>query len=177
MPYAPTCHPQKTIGLVDIKIASPFNGTLLPLGTATDYINPEERVYYHNVPGDRNGGREGPPIEIQDLGRIVTVNFSLTSFTQANVDIVRARAATTLGVMTQAEVGQFILGSKAFRLLLDTPAAEDVRNYWCAIAREPIGVGLGTKYAEWVMSFECHRPPCGHPKTDILWDLNRDAFA
>lgn len=176
--YSPTCHPQHFYGLCDIKVAVPFNGSLVALGTATDQINISRRLFYADIQGDRNGGHQGPPIETQDLGEIWTVNMSLSSFNKTAIALLQTRAVrATNGVVLQSEVGLMILKEKSIRLLLDFPSASDTQNFWCAIVREPIQVGVGTKHSEWMLGFECHRPPCGHAKANIIWDRNNDAYA
>jgi len=106
------------------------------------------------------------------------VIFSLSSYLQSSVDLVRERAImSTAGTIDQDDVGEFLMTDNAFRLLLHAKEPTDTFNFWCAIPREPIRVGDGPKYSEWAMSFECHRPPCGHGKANILWDRNSDAYA
>lgn len=163
--YSLTCHPVVKTGAHDIYIASPFSGSLVPLGIATDGVRYQNHPYYIDVHGDRNGGHQGPPIEKQYLGEIVIVSFTLSSYTKANVETVRRRGMiSTNGSIPQSSIGDFIMTGASMRLLLKTELAGDVRNFWCAVPIQAHEVTEGTKFSEWSMAFECHRPPCGHPK-------------
>ncbi len=178
MAYSPVCLPQKKTGLIDIKIAVPFSGSLTQLGRATDQIRQSRRTFYHDVPGDANGGHQGPPIETQFLGEIWSVSMSLSTWNPTAINLLQTMACmATQGVVTQAEIGALVMTAKSIRLLLDTSDSGDVRNYWCALVREPIQIEVGTKYSEWVVGFECHRPPCGHAKAGIIYDADAAAYS
>ena len=176
--YSPACHAPKKLGLIDVKVAIPFTGTLLQLGHFVDNVEIHERDYVHDVHGDRNGGHEGPPIESQILGRIVSVSGVMSSWNASNMaTYLNNGSFATPWTILQSEVGQFLLTTKSMRLLLHTTDANDTRNFWCAIAREPIRMGGGTMHTEYFVSWECHRAPCGHAKANILWDTNSDAYS
>lgn len=176
--FNPACHPINVTGLTDIQVAVPYTGALQKLGHATDMVEQEARGFFHDVPGDRNGGPQGPPIEVQFLGEIYIVNFAMSSFSRTVADVLEARAIkTSSGVIQQAAVGSLVLAGKSVRLLLHNLADTDTINFWCAFVRQPWRMGRGTKFSELVLSFECHRPPCGHPKAGIIWDRDSDAYA
>lgn len=176
--YSPACHAPARTGLVDIKIAFPFTGTLVQLGHATDMIQYHKQPFYHDVPGDRNGGHQGPPIESQFLGEIIDISFSLSSFAAAGITLLEKRGLlTTVGTIPQDVIGDFVMTTTSMRLLLHTEATGDTRNFWCAIPRQPYQVAVGTKFSEWIFGFQCHRPPCGHAKANIIEDANSDAYA
>lgn len=170
---------QKT-GVITPKISAPpvaASSALTILGEATDMYDVQERAFYHNVPGDRNGGPQGPPIEVQDLGSIFVISFALSSFDPVEVDKIRQRARTTLGAIDQADIGNFLLLTGSFRICLDpTPddatATADVRNFWCCLARDPIGYNLGTKFQEMRFQFEAHKAPPTHVKAGIIQDTD-----
>lgn len=172
--YTLTCETSYAVGCTQIQVGVPYTANLDDLGQCNDMIEIEERSFMHNVHGDRNGGPQGPPIEVQNLGAIHVVRFTLVQFDVTIVDKLRKRAQqSTAGTIAQADVGTFMLTTNAVRLTLNTPQTEDIRNYWCAIVREPIRVGYGTKYSEWQFEFECHRAPCGHTLgANKLWDTD-----
>jgi hypothetical protein len=172
--YSLTCHPTYKTGAHDIYFASPFSGALLALGVATDGVRYQNHPYYIDVHGDRNGGQQGPPIEKQYLGEIVIVSFSLTA---ANLETVRKRGMlATNGTIPQTAIGDFMLTGASMRLLLKTELEADVRNFWCAVPIQAHEVTEGSKFSEWSLSFECHRPPCGHPRAGILEDKVHAAY-
>lgn len=176
--YSLTCHPTVKTGAHDIYVASPFNGTLQPLGVSTDGVRYQNHPYYLDVHGDRHGGHQGPPIEKQYLGEIVIISFTLSSYTAATIELVRKRGMlASNGVVPQTAIGDFMMTTASMRLLLRTELEADVRNFWCAIPIQAHEVTEGTKFSEWGMAFECHRPPCGHPKAGILEDKVWGAYA
>lgn len=157
-------------GLVDIQVAiAGFSGGLLTsLGHSDDMGDVSERAYFHNVPGDKNGGPQGPPIEIQYLGSIALINFTLSEFDTAVVDELRKRSVNaTVGKTVQTEVGAFMLATRGIRLCMKSPTRPI--NFPTCIVREPIGAGMGTKYQGYTFSFEAHRTPAG-AKVDVLFD-------
>lgn len=167
--YSLTCHPTYRVGAYDIWVASPFSSALVPLGISTDGVRYQNHPYYVDVFGDRNGGPQGPPIEKQYLGEIVIVSFTLSTFNEANVNLVRKRGMlSTNGTVPQDVVGDFILTTKSMRLCLKGETG--VRNFWCAVPIQAHEITEGTKFSEWSMMFECHRPPCGHPYAQVMED-------
>lgn len=177
MAYSSPCHAFQKTGLIHVKIAYPFNGTLVSLGTAHDQIQVTERKFWHEAKSDAGGGQNGPPQELQYLGEIHVVRMRLAGWTGSSVALLRKLTNTTLGTIDQAQVGAFMLTSSSVRLLLDTPSAGDAMNYWCAMPEQPMEIGVGTKYSEWDIQFTCHRPPCGHAKAGILVDTNVNAYS
>lgn len=177
MAYSSPCVAHQYIGLVHVKIAYPFTGTLVTLGVAHDQIQISEQKFWHEAHSDANGGMSGPPTEIQYLGEIHTVRMRLAGYTSSSVNLLRKLTNTTLGTVDADEPGVFQLTSNSVRLLLDTPSAGDALNYWCALPQTPMEIGIGTKYSEWDIQFTCHRPPCGHAKAGILRDANIAAYS
>lgn len=177
MAYSVPCIAHVNVGLIHVKIAYPFNSTLVTLGIAHDQIQISEQKFWHEAHSDANGGQAGPPTEMQYLGEIHTVRMRLAAFTASSVNLLRKLTNTTLGTIDQAQIGAFQLTSSSCRLLLDTLSAGDAMNYWCALPQPPMEIGVGTKYSEWDISFVCHRPPCGHAKAGILRDTNIDAYS
>lgn len=162
-----------TTGLVTIQVAIPgiSGGAVTTLGHSDDMSDVSERAYFHNVPGDRNGGPQGPPIEIQYLGSIAIVTFTLSEWEATVVDALRRRSVNTaLGTIIQADVGLFMLSTRGIRLIINSPSRP--QNFPCCIVREPIGSGHGTKYEAYTFQFEAHKGPPGHAKENVLFDAD-----
>ena len=177
MAYSVPCIAHVNVGLIHVKIAYPFNSTLVTLGIAHDQIQISEQKFFHEAHSDANGGQSGPPTELQYLGEIHTVRMRLAAFTASSVNLLRKLTNTTLGTIDQAQIGAFQLTNYSVRLLLDTPTESDALNYLCAMPQTPMEIGVGTKYSEWDVQFTCHRPPCGHAKAGILRDANINAYS
>jgi len=156
-------------GLVTVKVVVP-NGSIATLGEQTDMTEVREQAFFHNVPGDRNGGPQGPPIEIQWLGAICVIRCDLSSWDSVVVDSLRKRAANaTLGTTIQTEVGKLMLKDNGIRLILD--CANRPLNFPCCIVREPIQYGKGTKFSTMAIEFEAHKKPDG-TKAGVLFDTD-----
>lgn len=157
-----------TTGRNEIKVGIPYGATREKLGETQDMTNVQEQPFFHNVPGDRHGGPQGPPIEVQWLGSIVNISFDLSMFVPSVLDKVRKRAVNaTIGQISLAEVGSLMLLSRSIELELLTPNRGLL--FPCAIAFQPIEYGVGTKYQSVRMGFQCHRAPEGHTQQGVLY--------
>ena len=65
-------------GLATIKIAAAVGSPLYTLGYTQNGAFITTEGYTVNVPGDENGGDDGPPIEIQSLGETARVRLEFT---------------------------------------------------------------------------------------------------
>jgi hypothetical protein len=148
-------------GKVTLKLQFVNGGSneLLTLGEAQDMHDIEERSFWHNVPGDRHGGPQGPPIEVQYLGSIAVVRVELSRWDTVVMDELRKRKVygTTLGTIVATDVGNAMLATRAFRLLLSTLTRP--LNFPCVILRDAIPYGMGSKFTSVGLQFECHRMP------------------
>jgi hypothetical protein len=118
-----------------------------------------------NIPGDENGGDDGPPIEIQMLGETARVRLELTKWDPAVQLVLETRlGGGTAG--TPAAAGTLVFAnSNFFRLVVNSPVTP--RNFPCAtLVRTPIEINKGTKYSRLVCEFECYK----HPTSGVLWN-------
>lgn len=144
-------------GLASIKIDAGSGLTLL--GYTRNGADVSEDAYMTDVPGDENGGDEGPPIEIQIMGETARVRLELTKWDTTVADLIRARVrAATAGTPPTAGTMLFS-GTKYFRLLVHGVALP--QNFPVAIPRAPIEINKGTKFATLVIEFECHKDSNG----------------
>lgn len=195
--YAPLCASPVAAGLVDIKLAFPAwinngdntytRGAMVRLGQASDLIDIQTKPFYNKIYGDANGGQSGPPIEQQYLGRIITINFALSTWNSAAINLLAGYrhgvpaptagnniANAIGGADWQDNIGRMML-YRGMRLCLDAGTPVSTRNFWCCVAEEPIAIGMGTKFAEYRFSFTAYRSGCGLPTADIIED-NDNSF-
>ena len=144
-------------GKVDIRVEF-VPGTIETLGISEDMVEIEERAFWHNVPGDANGGPQGPPIEVQWLGATHLIRCVMSTWDETHLDTLRQRQVNTaFGVMAASEVGTLMLNQNALRIILDSPTRP--LNYPTCIVREAIAFPMGTKYSAATVIFEAHRDP------------------
>jgi hypothetical protein len=146
-------------GPCNIKVGTGAVSALEQLGFSINGVTIQEQTFMANVPGDQNGGDEGPPIDIQYFGDIHRVTTEMSKWDNAVVDKIRARlnalGVVAAGVSPTQVVGSLIAGgSFGYRLLLE-PVSRP-RNYILAIPREPIEINKGTKFSRLVIQWECH---------------------
>ena len=182
----------KVSGRSDLYIASNQTpGTLYYFGMQMDDTPLSFREYYNDVPADSHGGPQGPPIERQVLGRVATINFSLSVWSQ-NVRYWLENhngAYETNGYIDDTEVGTLLFTNHAFRLLIvplkgdpmiDVPlTASDLfftKNFPTAVLSSPIEYGIGTKFSALRFTLEAHRSPPASPKRGILWDRDTTGY-
>lgn len=145
-------------GLAIVKIQVPA-GSLETLGYSRNGVTVSEEAHHLDVPGDENGGDEGPPVDVQILGETARVRLELTKIDTAVADKIRARvAAGTAGTPPTAGTLMFG-GSKAIRLLIHSTTSPI--NFPRAFPRNAIELNRGTKYSTFVCEFECHKDGSG----------------
>ena len=156
-------------GLTNIRIQLAIGaGQLVDLGESQDMVDIDERVFLHNVPGDAHGGPQGPPIDVQMLGMTVGVTCELSRWDPNQVDALRQRRVLgSLGSILATDVGDLLLSTGSFRVLLDTPTR--ALNFPTCILREPIRFSMGTKYTAVFFSFEAHRTQSGQ-RQNVLYN-------
>ncbi len=151
-------------GLCNVKIAAPFDGSLEHLGYSRNGVEPDQEPYFDEVPGDQNGGDQGPPIEIQYLGEIVRVRLEMTRFDDAVADKIRKRCPGAATVGTPHTTGTLLFAEEEyFRLLLHSPT--NPMNFPRAIPKGAITANKGTKWQTFTCEFECHKDENG-----VLWN-------
>lgn len=139
------------------------------LGQAVDMPEVRDQTYWHDVPGDAHGGPQGPPIDIQFLGRTIGVRCELSKYDATIAEKIRARLAQITthypGTVRTADIGALMIqNSNYFRVLLSN--ANDPRNFPICILREPEEIAVGTKFSTLILEFEAHR----NQSTGIIYD-------
>lgn len=145
--------------LVKIGVPSASSGALQDLGYTRNMADVTREAFWVDIPGDQNGGDDGPPIDIIHLGEIARIRLELTKWDSAVSAYLEARLdAETAGLPPTA--GSLMFGgSHAFRLLLHTPS--EPMNFPRAFARNPIEIAKGTKYSSLICEFEAHKDASG----------------
>ena len=116
--------------------------------------------YFLDVPGDQNGGDDGPPIEIQYLGEIARVRLELTKWDSAITAKFEQRLKGSVTVGTPATTGGLMFaGGFTYRLLIQTTLL--IRNFTRAFPRAAFEINQGTKWAAFICEFECHKDGSG----------------
>ena len=195
----PTTEYIQIAGKSNIYIGFPADSyaALVKVGEQTSDTQLAVQHIKHKVPGDRHGGPEGPPIEEQILGMVITGELNLSRWDQeVRRKIERFNAMATDGAIAQSEIGSLLLRDRSFRILIDPTktnaialseagagAAEDddyfVRNFVCCTIDTPIACGQGTKFSSLRFSFTAHRAPEGHPlapedpNDGLIWNRDR----
>lgn len=148
-------------GPVTISIASPAAGSLETLGLSQNGIDITEQKFTVPVHGDAYGGEQGPPIDIQHLGMIHVVRFTLTVYDSAVLAKIRntyaGASAGALGTMGQLAFQD----TSAFRLVLNAVTAGFDRNYTTVVFREPQEINMGTIHSKAMCVAECHANSSG----------------
>jgi hypothetical protein len=162
-------------GKVNIYVAAPFSividtvtydaGYLFKLGESADEIRIRPQMFTNPVPGDRNGGRSGDPIEEQYLGESASVSLELSRFDT----IVAAALQTSGGILTtpgtipDTAVGALMRRDHSYRFLFhSTVLATRSKNFPCAIVKQPHILAGGTKFEMFQAEISFHRAPEGH---------------
>lgn len=116
------------------------------------------------IPGDQNGGDNGVPIEIQDLGATISMRLEMTKWDNAVAAKIRrgnnpvATAFSSIPLGGVVTPGTFIVANGGyFRLLLKPVDTSWAHNFLCAIPEgEPYSLNLGAKHSRLIVSFTCY---------------------
>lgn len=150
---------------------SPINvaiGSFQKLGESADEIHiPMEQMNYP-VPGDRNGGRAGDPIEEQFMSMRASVNLELSVFDPdvANALLRAGGLMATPGLVAQSSVGGFLRKTRSYMFLFAcTSNAKRSVLFPCTVVQQGHVLGGGTKFEMFRASLSMHRTPPDH------WEL------
>lgn len=147
--------------LVTVKVGFGISGAISTLGFTRNGVDITEEPFFINVPGDENGGDDGPPIDVQWVGTLHRIRITLTKWDKAVSDKLtnRVQGNDTPGDLSGITPGDFMIGDGLHnRLILDANDATFDRNYRLAILRDNVEINKGTKFAELVLVYECHKP-------------------
>jgi len=157
-------------GVCEILTGTGSAGALESMGYSINGVDVEEDEFLIDVPGDENGGDEGPPIDIQSLGQVHTLRFDLSKY---DADVVAKLLPSVRGgtAGTQPTMGSLLFaGSLGFRVVLKcVNATNNSRNYLnCVFRDSPKGHNLGTKWKKW--SFMCKAYAATAGTGGVIWN-------
>lgn len=142
-----------------VKVGTGAEGALESLGYTGRGADVQSQGFFVDVPGDQNGGEQGPPIDVQYLGEICRVRLELTKYDEAIALKIRSRLlAGTEG--TPGTAGTLMFGeTKTVRVLLNT--TNNPMNFPRAFIRNAWEMNKGTIYSRLVLEFEAHKDAVG----------------
>lgn len=162
-------------GKVDIFVACPFAytigeatitiGTPVKLGESADEIRIAHNIFKNPVPGDRNGGRAGDPIEEQYLGESASVSLELSRFDLAVATVMQRAGGllTVPGKIPNNVIGALMRRDHSYRVTFRaTVDSSRTRNFWCGIVERAHILAGGTKFEMFQAEISFHRAPEGH---------------
>jgi len=160
-------------GLATIQVGTGSEQALETLGYTQNGVEITFEGFFLDVPGDENGGDEGPPVDVQNLGEIARIRLELTKWDLAIANKVVCRElGGAVGVI--ATPGSLMFGdTKTYRLAIACPATGAGLDYDFprAFPRMPIEVNRGTKFAKLIMEWEAHKlAPNATPTANLLFD-------
>ncbi len=128
------------------------------LGFTQNGITYTEEGFYTDVPGDENGGDEGPPVDVQFMGEIHRIRAELTKYDPSVAAKIAGKVAGAVNGVPAAAGTLFFAGVLYMRVVV-VGANGHVRNYPFAIPRMPIELNVGTRFSRLVIEFEAHKVP------------------
>jgi hypothetical protein len=151
-------------GPVHIQFASPEDASSLQdLGFSLSGVEITEKIHFHEVHGDENGGDHGPPIDVQYMGEVHTIRMTLTKWDEDSMAQIRAGMAGGTQGVPGAAGSLYFAGNKAWRLVLNCPNGP--RNYPRVIFQEPKHLNKGTKHSQALIVATAHKNGSG-----VLWN-------
>lgn len=147
-----------------------FGPAVIKVGAALDTLGYtrqsaeiRSQAFFVDVPGDENGGDQGPPIDVQYLGEICRIRLELTKWDEAVADDVRSRLLG--GTEGQPGTpGTFMFqGAKTIRVLVHSTTGP--MNFPRCFLRNEWEINKGAHYSTLVLEFEAHKDGSG-----VLYD-------
>lgn len=139
-----------------IRIDANQGAGLESLGYSEDGVRIWQEKFRLPVHGDQNGGLDGPPIDIQQLGAIWHVEMVLTSWETSVADkIANGVAGGSAG--TEGTVGTLLFteSNKIFRLLIN-PTSRPF-NFLRAVPEDFDISPKGTKHSKLTITWNCYK--------------------
>jgi len=152
-------------GPAEIQVGTGAAGALEKFGYTRNGAEIVSEGYWINVPGDENGGDEGPPIDVQFIGETARIRVELTKWDTTAAAEVESRFVGGTGGVPGAAGTLMFSGSKAMRLLVKPTTG--ARNFPRAFPRFAIEVNKGTRFSTLVVEFEAHKDATG-----VLWNTS-----
>jgi len=162
-------------GLATVKVG-PVNATsdnIEDLGYTRNGIELSFQGFFLDVPGDENGGDDGPPVDVQYMGEIATIRMELTKYNSTVAEKVSARVnGGSAGVPVAAGTLMFgdnnvLANEVAWRLLIQVSSGVGNMNFLRAFPRNVIELNKGTRFSTLVAEFEAHKNAAG-----VLWNTS-----
>jgi hypothetical protein len=152
-------HAVNVAGPAEVKVGTGSAGALESLGYTRQGADVRNQGFFIDVPGDQNGGDQGPPIEVQYLGEIARIRLEMTKWDEAIAAKIRTRLlAGTEG--TPGAAGTLMFGdSKTVRVTLSTTTGP--MNFPRCFIRGEWEINKGTRYSTLVVEFEAHKDSTG----------------
>lgn len=139
-----------------IKVGTGSEGALETLGYSINGVIISEDTFTGDVPGDENGGDQGPPIDIQYFGEIHRISMDLSKYDPVIAAKIQAKYRGGAAGTTGTPGSLFFAASTTYRLLL--VATNFVRNYLVTLpCRQPQEFNAGTKFSVQRFLFEAHK--------------------
>lgn len=146
-------------GAALVSVGTGSAGALETLGYTRQGVDVRSQAFFVDVPGDENGGDQGPPIEIQYMGEIARIRLELTKWDDAIAAKIRTRL---LGGAegTPGTPGTFMFGdSKTVRVTISS--INNDMNFPRCFIRDAWEINVGTRYSTLVVELEAHKDATG----------------
>lgn len=151
------------------KVRTDIGAGLVDLGFSINGVQIIERPFFANIPGDENGGDEGPPVDKQFMGELHYIRLEMSKWDDTVMAAIRAKLKGNTEASSFTPGSLVIAGSFFFRLLLI--ANNFTRNYLVAVPSEPFEMNAGTRWSRAVIEFECHRVPwTAGSNAGVMWN-------
>lgn len=133
------------------------------LGFTRNGVNHTSNGFFLPVPCDDNGGDDGPPADIQNLGETIDLEMEFTKFDEAVANKIRPRMyAGTLGQPNTplgTPGGLMFSGGYTYRLVL-IPTNRPL-NFPQVVFQAPMQINKGTRFSTWILRATAYKNASG----------------
>lgn len=137
--------------------------TLGDFAYTADGVRVTQNPFYYQVPGDQNGGSDGPPIDLQILGETADITLDITKFDTTQMGYICSFInGGTSGVVPTSGTLMF-QEAKTFRVLivptLNSVVTRPLNFPRCIV--NPVELNKGVKFTRPFLSFTAHKDDSG----------------
>jgi len=145
-----------------------YGGSLTTLGYTLDMTDVSDQSYWHDVPGDIHGGPEGPPIDMQFLGRVINCRIELSQYDADVFKQLKTRVKDAIGgpgLIATDDIGKLLIQDQQYIRVVIANSNNPLNFPICQLV-DAIDEPIGTKFTPAMFSFVAHR----NPSSGLIFD-------
>lgn len=149
----------QSFGPAEISVGTGVAQALESLGYTRQGAEIRCQGFFVDIPGDENGGDQGPPIDVQFMGETARIRLELTKWDEAIA--VKVRSRLLAGTEGQPAAAGPLMFNDSYTVRVLVEPTSGPMNFPRCFLRGEWEINKGTRYAVLVLEFEAHKDGSG----------------